>query len=121
MESWKLLTGAQRILARVALDVEKDSPELAAAVRKAIAVELAGDAAPPDGTWSKDLGIESLSERRRLELAGLAQHELDEATLAVLHPARIVALGYRAGVSDRRDLAAELRKNPDFANQRTTP
>ena len=52
---WQLLTGCRRILARVALDIEKDSPDLSAAIRTSIAAELAGDDAPPVGAWSKEL------------------------------------------------------------------
>lgn len=114
---WKLLTGCQRILVRVALAIESDSPDLAAAIRTAIAAELAGDEAPPDGAWAESLRIEALSERRRAELSGLAQVERDEATLSVLHPQRIRALGLRTGTSDRRDLAAELRNDPGFADR----
>jgi len=86
-DDWGLLCGWQRFAAALGLAVEKQSPELASAIRGVLAKSLAGaDEDFPRARWSEGLALDGLDGSRRAGLEGAARDEKDRAILASCPP-----------------------------------
>jgi len=107
---WTLLVGWQRFACRLALAVEGAIPELARAIRAAVAAELVPDKADsfPRGVWFEGLGVEGLDEGQREAAGRLAQGERDAWTVATVPADKLTALEFLRGPNPR-EIAAHVR------------
>jgi len=100
---WLLLSALARFGARLALTVESSHPEVASAIRGALAIEFASDdvAGFPRGVWWSGLSLEALDETQRRTLTEMASDERDERTCASIPPQKRRELYFLVGANPK--------------------